>query len=66
MTATVASEEFKKIPGSQQSFEETWGRVRSHLLQDLTQQRFDELLVKLKDQYADQIQIYEDRLQKGA
>ena len=56
----------KKIPGGQQSFEETWGRVRSHLLQDLTQQRFDELLVKLKDQYADQIQIYEDRLQKGA
>jgi parvulin-like peptidyl-prolyl isomerase len=55
----------KKIPGYQQSFEETWGRVRAHLLQDLTQERFNQLLVKLKGQYADHIQIYEDRLQKG-
>jgi len=54
----------KKIPGGQQSLEETWGRVRSHLLQDQTKERFDELLIKLKDQYGNQIHIYEDRLQK--
>ena len=52
----------KKIPGHQQSLDEVWGRVRSHLLQDLTQERFDALLAKLNDQYADQIHIYEDRL----
>ena len=56
----------KKIPGHQQSLDEVWGRVRSHLLQDLTQERFDALLAKLNDQYADQIHIYEDRLRKGA
>ena len=54
----------KKIPGHQQSLDEAWGRVRSHLLQDQTQQGFDALLIKLKDQYADQIRIYEDRLQR--
>ena len=51
-----------KVPGYQQSLDEVWGRVRAHLLQDQTQERFDALLVKLKDQYADQIHIYEDRL----
>ena len=51
-----------KVPGHQQSLDEVWGRVRAHLLQDLTQERFDALLVKLKNQYADQIHIYEDRL----
>ena len=56
----------KKIPGHQQSLDEVWGRVRSHLLQDLTQERFDALLAKLNAQYADQIHIYEDRLRKGA
>ena len=56
----------KKIPGHQQSLDEVWGRARSHLLQDLTQERFDALLAKLNDQYADQIHIYEDRLRKGA
>ncbi len=56
----------KKIPGRQQSLDEVWGRVRSHLLQDLTRERFDALLVKLNDQYADQIHIYEDRLRNGA
>ena len=56
----------KKIPGRQQSLDEVWGRVRSHLLQDLTHERFDALLAKLNDQYADQIYIYEDRLHKGA
>ena len=56
----------KKIPSHQQSFDEVWGRVRAHLIQDLTQQRFDELLVKLRRQYADQIQIYEDHLQKAS
>ncbi len=55
-----------KIPGHQQSLDEVWGRVRAHLLQDLTQERFDALLVKLKDQYSDQIHIYEDRLREGA
>ena len=56
----------KKIPGRQQSLDEVWGRVRSHLLQDLTRERFDALLVKLNDQYADQIHIWEDRLRNGA
>ncbi len=56
----------KKIPSRQQSLDEVWGRARSHLLQDLTQERFDALLGKLNDQYADQIHIYEDRLRKGA
>ena len=56
----------KKIPRRQQSLDEVWGRARSHLLQDLTQERFDALLAKLNDQYADQIHIYEDRLRKGA
>ncbi len=51
-----------KVPSRQQSLDEVWGRVRSHVLQDLTQERFDALLVKLKNQYADQIHIYEDRL----
>ena len=55
-----------KVPSRQQSLDEVWGRVRSHVLQDLTQERFDALLVNLKDQYADQIHIYEDRLRKGA
>ena len=56
----------KKIPRRQQSLDEVWGRARSHLLQDLTQERFDALLAKLNDQYADQIHIYEERLRKGA
>ncbi len=51
-----------KVAGHQQSLDEVWGRVRAHLLQDLTQDRFDALLVKLRDQYADQVHIYEDRL----
>ena len=51
-----------KVPGHQQSLDEVWGRVRAHLLQDLTQERFDALLVKLKNQYSDQIHSYEDRL----
>ncbi len=51
-----------KVPGYQQSLDEVWGRVRAHLIQDLTQSRFDALLVQLKDQYSDQIHIYEDRL----
>jgi len=55
----------KKIPGFQQSFDDIWGRVRAHLIQDLTKERFDELLAKLKDQYGNQIQIYEERLPKG-
>ena len=55
-----------KIPARQQSFDEVWGRVRSHLLQDLTHERFDALLAKLNDQYADQIHIYENRLHNGA
>ncbi|MYC72383.1 MAG: hypothetical protein F4X17_16905, partial [Gemmatimonadetes bacterium] len=55
-----------KVPSRQQSLDEVWGRVRSHVLQDLTQERFDALLVKLKNQYADQIHIYEDRLRQGA
>ena len=54
-----------KVPSHQQSLDEAWGRVRSHLLQDLTQERFDALLVTLNNQYADQIHIYEDRLRKG-
>ena len=54
----------KKIPGHQQSLDQVWGRVRSHLLQDLTQKRFDALLAKLNAQYADQIHIYDDRLHK--
>jgi len=53
-----------KVPGHQQSLDEVWGRVRAHLLQDLTQERFDALLVKLKAQYSDQIHIYEDRLRQ--
>lgn len=56
----------KKVPARQQSFDEVWGRARSHWIQDQTQERFDELLVKLRDQYAGQIQIYETRLQKGS
>lgn len=56
----------KKIPSRQQSLDEVWGRVRSHLLQDQARERFDALLIKLKAQYADQIHIYEDRLHKGA
>ena len=56
----------KKVPARQQSFDEVWGRTRSHWIQDQTQERFDELLVKLRDQYAGQIQIYETRLQKGS
>ncbi len=55
-----------KIPARQQSFDEVWGRVRSHLLQDLTHERFDALLAKLNEQYADQIHIYENRLHNGA
>lgn len=55
-----------KIPARQQSLDEVWGRVRAHLLQDLTQKRFDALLVKLNAQYADQIHIWEDRLHDGA
>ncbi|MCY3791758.1 MAG: peptidylprolyl isomerase, partial [Gemmatimonadetes bacterium] len=54
-----------KVPSHQQSLDEAWGRVRSHLLQDQTQERFDALLVNLTNQYADQIHIYEDRLRKG-
>ena len=49
----------KKIPARQQSLDEVWGRVRSHLLQDLTRERFDALLAKLNAQYADQLHIYE-------
>jgi len=56
----------KKTPGTQLNFDESYGRARAHLIQDLTQRRFDEFLIRLKDQYADQIQIYEDRLHKGA
>ncbi len=56
----------KKVPRRQQSLDEVWGRVRSHLLQDQARERFDALLVKLNAQYADQIHIYEDRLYKGA
>jgi len=56
----------KKIPGRQQNFDEVWGRVRAHLLQDQTQERFDELLSKLKSQYEDQIQIYADRRQPSS
>ena len=56
----------KKTPGRQQNFDEVWGRVRAHLLQDQTQERFDELLSKLKSQYEDQIQIYEDRRQPSS
>ena len=55
----------KKIPGFQQSFDDVWGRVRAHLIQDQTKERFDELMAKLKDQYGNQIQIYEERLPKG-
>jgi parvulin-like peptidyl-prolyl isomerase len=55
----------KKIPGYQQSFDDIWGRVHAHLIQDQTKERFEELLAKLKDQYGNQIQIYEERLQKG-
>ena len=54
------------MSSDQQSFDETWGRVRAHLIQDMTQKGFDELLVRIKDQYGDQIRIYEERLQQGA
>ena len=56
----------KKTPGAQLNFDESYGRARAHLIQDLTQRGFDKFLIRLKDQYADQIQIYEDLLQKGA
>jgi len=52
----------KKIPAREVSFEESIGRVRAHLRDELSQSIFDELLAKLKKQYAGQIQIYEANL----
>jgi parvulin-like peptidyl-prolyl isomerase len=52
----------KKIPAQKRSFDESIGRVRAHLREDLGYSMFDELLIKLKKQYAGQIQIYEANL----
>jgi peptidyl-prolyl cis-trans isomerase C len=53
----------KKIPEQEVEFEQTIGRVRAHLRQDLSEDYFDEFVSKLRRQYKDQIVIYDENLE---
>ena len=52
----------KKIPAEETEFAQAKGRVRAHLRAEISQQKFDELVAKLRKQYAEQIHIYEENL----
>ncbi|MSR81731.1 MAG: hypothetical protein EXS58_02240 [Candidatus Latescibacteria bacterium] len=52
-----------KSPTQPMRFEECKIRVSFHLKQDLAEQKFDELIQRLRQKYASQVQLYEDHLQ---
>ena len=53
----------KIIPAYQQNFEEARGRATAHLRQDWVQQKIEELLKRLRAQFKNQTEIYEDHFQ---
>jgi peptidyl-prolyl cis-trans isomerase C len=52
-----------KSPAQPQSFEECRIRVAFHLKQELAERHFDELVRRLNQRYAGQVQVYEEHLQ---
>ena len=51
------------VPASQLSFEEARGRVNAHIRQALVQQKIEDLLERLRERHARQVEIYEDHFQ---
>jgi parvulin-like peptidyl-prolyl isomerase len=48
------------VPARQLSFEEAKGRANARLRQELTQQKIEDLLERLREQHERQVEIYED------